>query len=197
MYTHTTLLDAYGDMDHQGEAAYYATCLHAAVEFIMRLQTTATTTATTATTATTTVITTSTSTIGTSTVTSVTGNSNIDRPSGLGVAKGVGGIGDPLLGMFADGDVSNAMTQSEYEEDRHQVITQADKGLHDLEPELDDLLDDQDQDPASREQEQDEDDQAKQYDDDVVAVARLGEWLREQQTMEDALVLLQQEGWMF
>ena len=42
-----------------------------------------------------------------------------------------------------------------------------------------------------------EQDQARQYDDDVMAVARLGEWLREQQTMEDALVLLQQEGWMF
>jgi hypothetical protein len=36
-----------------------------------------------------------------------------------------------------------------------------------------------------------------QYEDDVGAVARLGDWLREQQTMEDALVLLQQEGWMF
>jgi hypothetical protein len=43
----------------------------------------------------------------------------------------------------------------------------------------------------------DHDDEARQYDDDVMAVARLGEWLREQQTMEDALVLLQQEGWMF
>ena len=73
----------------------------------------------------------------------------------------------------------------------NQVITHTDTSSHDPELELDDPIDD-DQDDAMREQ-----DQARQYDDDVMAVARLGEWLREQQTMEDALVLLQQEGWMF
>ena len=39
--------------------------------------------------------------------------------------------------------------------------------------------------------------QQQQYEDDVAAVAALGEWLREQQTVEDARSLLQQEGWMF
>ena len=73
----------------------------------------------------------------------------------------------------------------------NQVISHTDTSSHDPELELDDPIDD-DQDDSMREQ-----DQARQYDDDVMAVARLGEWLREQQTMEDALVLLQQEGWMF
>lgn len=69
-------------------------------------------------------------------------------------------------------------------------IPHTDTSPQDFEPELDDPIEDQED--ALREH-----DQARQYDDDVMAVARLGEWLREQQTMEDALVLLQQEGWMF
>lgn len=71
-----------------------------------------------------------------------------------------------------------------------QITPHTDTSPQDLEPELDDPIDDHED--VLREH-----DQARQYDDDVVAVARLGEWLREQQTMEDALVLLQQEGWMF
>lgn len=75
-----------------------------------------------------------------------------------------------------------------------QVLGHTETSSHDPEPEVDDLIDDQDDD-AMREQDQATTRQS--YDDDVMAVARLGEWLREQQTMEDALVLLQQEGWMF
>ena len=99
-------LTAYGDLDHQGEAAYYATCLHAAVEFLMRL--------------------------------------NV-APAGPGDAFGAEG---------------------------HEAGGGAGDGAGD-------------------------DSDAQQYEDDVAAVAALGDWLREQQTVEDARVLLQQEGWMF
>ena len=181
-------------MDHQGEAAYYATCLHAAVEFVMRLETNATAGGANA----------NHSGMNDTVETTSTGNPGMDPTTtntattkmAASVGMSTGTVGH-LQGMAVNGDddgvkplnsvISSNDGSSGYAYDSHgQVITHADTGLQGSEPEPDDPMDDDQDDQALREQ-----DQAKQYDDDVVAVARLGEWLREQQTMEDALVLLQ------
>jgi hypothetical protein len=106
---------SYGDLDHQGEAAYYATCLHAAVEFVMRLN---------------------------------TAEHLVDEEHNNKSSNGAASLSSSVDAM--DGAVDGA-----------------------------------------------EEAEQQQYEDDVAAVAALGEWLREQQTVEDARSLLQQEGWMF
>jgi len=111
---------SYGDLDHQGEAAYYATCLHAAVEFVMRLNT----------------------------AQHLSHLSDEEQHNNNSNSNGAASLCSSTDAM------NGAMDGTEVAEQQ-------------------------------------------QYEDDVAAVAALGEWLREQQTVEDARSLLQQEGWMF
>ena len=194
-------LSSYGDADHQGEAAYYTTCLHAAVEFVMRLSPpTDTPTA-----------------VGTVTH-SGRSQHDIDRyrssPNGV---EGVEGGESALFRSAASDAAATASTETDTHLTAHpHSHTHTHTDGPSTGADTDAATSAGPSEPHQRSgssmcsAEEDEEARARvlqgldeeyaaqaQYDDDVQAVARLGEWLREQQTVEDALVLLQQEGWMF